>query len=86
MIAMQLETLDEYVKVRADFQGGNVAPLAFKRGERVYRIDRVNANWKEREGDLTRICFSVQAEGATYFLSFSLPDALWKLGKVILDG
>lgn len=83
---MQIETLDEYVKVRADFQGGNVTPLAFKRGERIYHIDKVNTCWKEREGKTTRLCFSVQSEDATYFLTLTLPDALWRLEKVILDG
>ena len=55
-------------------------------GGRVLRIERVNTSWTEREGSSSRVCFSVQAEGATYFLSLVLPDMIWRAEKVVLEG
>ena len=83
---MQVESLGEFVKVRADFSGGSVRPLMFRLGERVLKVDRVNTSWTERDGASSRVCFSVQAAGSTYFLSLVLPDMMWRVEKVVLEG
>ena len=90
---MQVESLGEFVKVRADFSGGSVRPLMFRLGHshggRVLRVERVNASWTERPGGndaSSRVCFSVQADGATYFLSLIVPDMIWRVEKVVLEG
>jgi len=47
---MRVEQINEPVKVRADFQGGQVRPLRFKRHGKEHRVKSVNACWETREG------------------------------------
>ena len=65
---MLVETLNEPVKVRADFNGGIITPLAFKRNGQALRIHKVNARWEERQGHVKRYFFSVEAQGNVYEL------------------
>ena len=58
---MRVERIDETVKVRADFQGGGITPLLFRRGSQDYRVSTVNARWEDREGMQKLLYFSVTA-------------------------
>ena len=61
---MLVETLDEAIKVRADFRGGEVTPLLFKRGGRdgqTLRVKKVCARWEDTEREARRYYFSVEA-------------------------
>ena len=84
---MRLESLDEAVKVRADFQGGKVSPLLIKRSGQELRVERVTARWEDRRGAHKVHYFSVQVpSGDVYQLEFHSGDLLWKLNSVMLDG
>jgi hypothetical protein len=84
---MRWETLDEPIKVRADFQGGEVSPLAFRRGADRVRIVRVNTRWVDRDGRRARYYFSVSAEsGDVYQLCFDLGDLTWRAECVMYEG
>ncbi len=84
---MRTELLDEAVGVRADFHGGTVTPLAFKRRGREIRIARVNARWIDRVPRHPHFHFSVTAEGGdVYELSLQSGDLLWWLDSVTLEG
>lgn len=83
---MLVEELDEPIHVRADFAGGKIVPRLFKRGQRTYKINAVNAGWIEREGTHPTHCFSVQVGEETYFLSYHTGESSWRLTKVVLDG
>ena len=83
---MVSEELNERIRVRADFSVGGVTPRAFKRGERVFRIARVNASWEDRRGTFKRYHFSVEAEGNLYELHLDSRDMLWHLDRVCLEG
>jgi hypothetical protein len=61
---MRKELLDEAVAVRADFQGGAVTPVAFRRGAREHRVARVNARWIDDPGHLTTKSFLVMLRPA----------------------
>ena len=84
---MRHEPIDEAVPVRADFRGGVVTPLVFRRGGREHRITRVNARWIDRAGRHPHFYFSVTAEsGDVYQLQLQGADLVWRLDSVTLEG
>ncbi len=84
---MRHEAIDEAVAVRADFRGGTVTPLAFRRGAAEHRVARVNARWTDRAGRHPRFYFSVTAEsGDVYQLNLHGGDMVWWLDSVTLEG
>jgi hypothetical protein len=83
---MQVEELHEQVKVRADFQGGRIRPLLFRRGERIFAVRRVNTSWEDREGKHKSYYFSVSVKtGEVYQLCLRTGDMLWYLESVMMD-
>ena len=84
---MRQEAIDEAVAVHADFRGGAVTPVAFRRGAREHRITRVNARWTDRAGRHPRFYFSVVVEsGDVYQLNLYGGDLVWWLDSVTLEG
>jgi hypothetical protein len=83
---MRSEILDEAVTVRADFQGGVVTPVAFRRRGREHRVVRVNARWIDRVPRHPHFFFSVTDDsGDTYQLQLQGGDLLWWLDAVMLE-
>ncbi len=83
---MRLERLDEPVKVRADFQGGQVRPLRIGRRHQDLEVAQVTARWEDRRGTQKIYYFSVQVpSGDVYQLEFASGDLLWTLNTVMLD-
>ncbi|TET31289.1 MAG: hypothetical protein E3J72_22810 [Planctomycetota bacterium] len=82
---MRVETIGETVKVRADFAGGSITPLMFKRGGRTYRIKSINSRWIDRQHRHPIYYFSVEAGGDMYELAFRTGEAIWRLERVVLD-
>lgn len=84
---MKSEAIDEAVAVRADFRGGIVTPVAFRRGAREHRVTRVNARWIDRSGRHPRFYFSITADsGDVYQLHLHGADLVWWLDSVSLEG
>ena len=84
---MRQEAIDEAVAVRADFRGGVVTPVAFRRGRREHRVARVNARWVDRSGRHPRFFFSVTVEsGDIYQLQLYGGDLVWWLDSVTVEG
>lgn len=84
---MRQELLDQAVAVRADFQGGVVTPVAFRRHGREHRVARVNARWVDRSGRHARFYFSVTDEsGDVYQLQLHAADLVWWLDSVTVEG
>ena len=83
---MRSEAIDEAVAVRADFSGGSVTPVAFRRRGCEHRVRRVNARWIDRVGKHPRFYFSVTDEsGDVYQLQLHGGDLLWWLDSVSLE-
>ena len=82
---MRTEAINEPVKVRADFTGGRITPIAFKRRGEVCRIEKVNARWVDTASESPVYYFSVSSGPNAYELSLSTRDMLWHLERVILD-
>jgi len=84
---MRLEAIDEAIAVRADFKGGTVTPLAFRRGARDFKVKRVHARWTDRAGRHPRFYFSVACDsGDVYQLHLHGGDLVWRLDSVTLEG
>lgn len=83
---MQRESLDQAIPVRADFQGGVVTPVAFRRAGREHRVARVNARWVDRAGRHPRFYFSVSDEsGDVYQLQLDAAGLVWWLEGVVVE-
>jgi hypothetical protein len=82
---MRTETINEPVRVRADFGNGKITPVAFKRKGRVYRVEKVNARWVDTAPESPVYYFSIDSGPNAYELSLSARDMLWRLERVILD-
>jgi hypothetical protein len=86
LFPVQIEYLNEPIKVRADFEGGRARPLLFKREGRVYRVDRLAASWEDRDNGAKVFYFSVESEGVVYQLSWRVLDNLWYVDAVMMEG
>ena len=84
---MRWEQLDEPVKVRADFQGGVISPVVFRRGTNRIGVRTVNTRWQDTRGK-SRICyFSVTGDtGDVYQLCFDTAALSWRVEYVLFDG
>jgi hypothetical protein len=84
---MRRETINEAVAVRADFRGGVVTPVGFRRGNCEHRLTQVNARWADRSGRHPRFYFSVTDEsGDVYQLQLHGADLVWWLDSVTMEG
>ena len=84
---LHIERIDEAVAVRADFQGGIVSPVAFRRSGREHRVARVNARWLDRAARHPILYFSITDErGDVYQLQLQTADMIWRLDSVALEG
>ena len=83
---MHVESLHEPIKVRVDFEGGCARPLLFRRGSRVYTVERLAASWEKRDGGARVLYYSVESEGAVYQLSWRVQDNLWYVDAVMMEG
>jgi hypothetical protein len=84
---MHIEQINEPIKVRVDFQGGQIRPLRFKRRGREYRIKSVNARWETREGRRKLHYFSVTIDsGDVCQLYFNNEELVWWLDTIMMAG
>ena len=87
---MQVEEMNERIKVRADFTpGGRIVPLLFKRdGQEAFRVKQINAIWEDREIQGKRVYFSVSVAQSDdiYQLRYQEQDRSWWLDLLTMDG
>ncbi len=84
---MRVERLNEPIKVRADFAGGVVTPLALRRGSESVRVVRVNARWSDRRGqDRLHYFACTMPSGDVYELCLNPHELTWRLTSVTLEG
>ncbi|HUU21612.1 MAG TPA: hypothetical protein VM389_03670 [Phycisphaerae bacterium] len=82
---MNILRIDEPIRVLADFSGGSVRPLRFRWAGRTCRVEAVNGQWVDRQGDHPSMHFSVQAGDETYLIHLASGDMQWWLDEVIAD-
>lgn len=77
-----VEKLHEPVRVLVDFAGTKVKPLAFRRGNRRFDIEKVNLVYRRREGTRYVWCFAVSDAANAYFLVYDPDSLIWTLEEV----
>lgn len=82
---MNIEKINEPIRVLASFAGGACQPLRFRWGNREYRVDAVNGQWTDRSGG-NGYClhYSVQVGNETYYIHFASAAVQWTLDQVIV--
>lgn len=84
-MAMNIETIEEPVRVYAVFSGGEVSPVRFRWGTREFDVFAINGRWIDRQGGDCRHHFSVKAGDEIYYLHFSSHDLQWWLDQVVVQ-
>lgn len=80
---MHIEALDEPIKVRADFEAGQVSPLRIRRGAVAYRVTQVHARWVDRSLRYPRFFFSLSVDsGDVLQISLRTESMSWHLESV----
>ncbi|HUS47087.1 MAG TPA: hypothetical protein VM098_03125 [Phycisphaerae bacterium] len=90
---MNIERIDEPIRVLAVFSAGRIDPLRFRWGRRTYKIGRINGRWTDRSGDPSTglgaggysLHYSVQVGNETYYIHFSSAKVQWWLDQLIAD-
>ena len=81
---MNIEKIDEPIRVLADCGGGRMEPIRFRWSGRTYKVDAVNGRWIDRQGDCYSLHYSVQSGSETYYLHFSSKQVQWWLDEVVV--
>ena len=82
---MNIETIQEPVRVFAVFAGGEVSPVRFQWNTRELDIFTINGRWTDRKAGERRYHYSVQAGDETYYLHFSDTDLQWWLDQIVVE-
>jgi hypothetical protein len=69
----------EPIKVLVQFDGAKINPLAFRRGNRLYKIKKLNMVYHLKEGSQTVFRFFVSDEANSYQLRFETETLTWFL-------
>ena len=83
---MQIVPIAEPVRVLALGVPGELRPLRFQWQERTYRVAAINGHWRERQGEVCDLHYSVQVGDETYFLRFASRDCQWWLEQMVVPG
>ena len=77
------QEVNEPIEVMVAFKAGNkVEPVAFKWGNRHYKVDRVNLVHAERRGREKVYVFSVSDKANAFRLKFSTETLKWDLEEM----
>jgi len=82
---MNIEEINEPIRVLADFTGGSAVPVRFRWGRRTYTISGVNGKWIDRSGEGYALHYSVQVGQETYYIHFASAEVQWWLDQIALD-
>ena len=82
---MNIEKIQEPIRVLADCVAGEFRPLRFQWHGRTYKIDAVNGKWVDRAGDAAGLHYSVQSGTETYYIHFAGGEVQWWLDQVITE-
>jgi len=79
---MNIEQIDEPIRVLADCAAGEIRPLRFQWHGRTYKVQAVNGRWIDRGGESYCLHYSVQSGSETYYIHFASGQGQWWLDQV----
>ena len=82
---MQVNEVNERIKVGVVFEGSHVTPKWFFWGRARHNVERVEHTWRSREGENHFLCFAVTAQSNVYQIRLDQKKLEWFLEKVYLD-
>ena len=84
---MVYEEINEAIEVISYFNAGKLKPLRFRWKGRVYKVNKVNGVWVNREGYRKQHHYAVIADNSDYFeLRFDTDDMQWTIGRIYMNG
>lgn len=81
---MNIEKIDEPIRVLAVCAGGSMEPLRFEWHGRTYRVAAINGRWVDRQGSDYSLHYSVQVGDETCYLHFDASEVQWWLDQMIV--
>ena len=70
----------------ARFESGQINPLSFSWRRRLYRIDRINARWTDRNVEPPTYGFTVTVDSGDIFeLAYQEGNPVWRLERIFLQ-
>ncbi|MBI4426288.1 MAG: hypothetical protein HY567_01820 [Candidatus Kerfeldbacteria bacterium] len=79
---MEVQKVNEPIRVFVDFKAQQVRPIAFLRAGRRYDVQRVNLVYKRRLGARFVWCFAVSDAGNNFILMYDPESLQWMLEEV----
>ncbi len=79
---MDIQKVNEPIRVFVDFKMQQVRPVAFLRAGRRYDVQRVNLVYKRRLGSRHVWCFAVSDAGNNFILMYDPESLQWMLEEV----
>ena len=83
---MQVNEVDEPIKVGVVFEDNKIVPKWFFRGKQKHNITGIEHTWRSKEGETPLVFFSVTDGANVYEIRFNLKTAEWRLEKVYMEG
>jgi len=83
---MQVNEVNENIKVGAVFDGSKLIPKWFYWGKNKHIIRNIEHSWKAKEGETPLACFSVTDGANVYEIRLNQKTLVWSLQKVYQEG
>lgn len=80
------QEVHEKVKVRADFEAGNIMPRLVKWNNRDLKIEKINLVSQEREGKSINYYFAVETDkGNCLKLKYNNEKLIWSIEEIWIE-
>ncbi|MEI7690363.1 MAG: hypothetical protein WCI63_01945 [bacterium] len=80
------QEVGEKIKVRADFEGGQIIPRLIKWHDRNIRIEKINLVSQEREGKSINYHFAVETDkGNCLKLKYNNEKLIWSIEELWVE-
>ena len=83
---MQVDEVNERIKVGAVFDGAGVTPKWFFWGRHKHKIEKVEHTWRSRVGETLLLFFAVTDGANVYEIRLNQKTLEWSLEKVYMEG
>lgn len=74
-----LEKYDDPIEVLVKFEGERIQPTYFRWDKKVYRVEKINLIYRERDGSDKIYYFSVSDNANNFKLAFFTRDLSWRI-------